>query len=241
MGKQGSVMPSSNEKILSVMQPTYLPWIGYFGLIKTSDIFVIYNTVQLTKRSWQVRNRIKTKDGDLYLTVPIKKTNKRDSLKIVDAEIDYTEDWQRKHLNSISHAYKKSKYFDEVYHVVESCISKKYTSLSELNSSFIINICNLLGIQTEIHFSSDIDYSGKKSDALVSICKYFNTTKYKSVKGSMDYILDDRKLFSDNNIELIWHEYIHPVYEQQHGEFLSHMSILDCMFNVGINNTKEMI
>ena len=117
-------MPSSNEKILSVMQPTYLPWIGYFNLIKTSDIFVIYNTVQLTKRSWQVRNRIRTKDGDLYLTVPIKKTNKRDSLKILDAEIDYTEDWQRKHLIPISHSYKIPKYFDEVYHVVESCTSK---------------------------------------------------------------------------------------------------------------------
>jgi hypothetical protein len=241
MDKLELVMQSNSNKILSIMQPTYLPWLGYFNLIKTSDIFVIYDTVQLTKRSWQVRNRIKSKDGEMYLTIPIKKTSDRDSTKIIDAEIDYSKDWQKNHLNAIFHSYKKSKYFDEVYPIVESHLSKKHKNLSNLTSSFIIDMCDLFGIKTEILFSSEIHYQGKKSESLISICNFFKTNKYKSVKGSMDYILNDKNLFIENNIDLIWHEYTHPVYNQMYGDFLSHMSIIDCMFNVGVNKTSEMI
>lgn len=234
-------MQNISDKIVSIMQPTYLPWMGYFNLIKTSDVFVLYDSVQLTKRSWQVRNRIKTKNGELYLSVPIKKTKDRDNTLISDALIDYTQDWRKKHLESMRVSYGKSKHFEEIFEMIQLHLYGNYETLSELNSQFIIKMTNLLGIDTKILLSNKIEYVGKKDHALISICKSLDIVRYKSVKGAMDYIMNGENLFQTNNIDLIWHEYEHPVYEQINGEFISHMSIIDCLFNVGVEKTREMI
>ena len=90
------------------MQPTYYPWLGYFNLIKQSDVFVVYTTTQLQKRSWQVRNKIKTSQGETFLSIPVKKTANRNDLMIKDAEILYDNKWNTKHLASIKHAYSKT-------------------------------------------------------------------------------------------------------------------------------------
>jgi len=104
----------SNNKVMSLMQPTYYPWLGYFNLMKQSDVFVMYNTTQLQKRSWQVRNKIKTSQGETFLSIPVKKTANRNDLMIKDAEILYDNKWNTKHLTSIKQAYSKTPYF-EIY------------------------------------------------------------------------------------------------------------------------------
>ena len=91
----------SGNRVLSLMQPTYFPWLGYFNLIKQSDIFVVYTTTQLQKRSWQVRNKIKTTQGETFLSIPVKKTTNRDKLLIENAEISYDNNWVNKHLTTI--------------------------------------------------------------------------------------------------------------------------------------------
>jgi len=231
-----------SNKILSLMQPTYLPWLGYFNLIKNSDIFVIYTTTQLTKRSWQTRNKIKGNDGEVWLTIPIKKTKSRDNLLIKDAEINYESgDWVKKHLNSIRQCYSKSNYFEDIYPIIERVLNQRPKYLIYITVRMLIEFLDLLDINTEIVISDDIDYSGKKDEALISICNELGVDRYMSVMGSMDYILSGDNLFEKNNIELLWHTYEHPIYNQVNGKFISHLGIIDCLFNVGIEETKKLL
>ena len=122
------------------MQPTFLPWIGYFDMMDQVDHFILYDDVQLAKRSWQIRNRIKTAQGELFLTVPVKKTKNRDELLISEAEISYEENWQSKHLKSIEIAYGKAPYFSEVFHFICGLYSAKERFLGDFNSQFIISV-----------------------------------------------------------------------------------------------------
>lgn len=240
MQSKNKIMQSKN-KILSLMQPTYFPWLGYFNLINKSDIFVIYDTVQLTKRSWQVRNKIKNNDKELYLTIPVRKTQCRDDLLINQSEIDYNINWVSKHLNSIKHSYLKSPYFDEIYPILENRLLAKPKYLTDITISLILDFIKILDINTQIILSKDIDYTGKKDEALISICKSLNSNTYMSVKGSQNYILEGENLFEKNNIDLIWHEYQHPVYNQVGKNFISHLGIIDVLFNIGPDETKKII
>jgi len=235
-----SVM-QSGAKILSVMQPTYLPWLGYFNLINSSDIFVIYDTVQLMRRSWQVRNKIKTSSGIKWLSIPVKKTQSRDDLFLKNAFIDYSTNWQNNHLSLIKHTYSRSLYFDEIFPVIEKQIVSSPLRLTQLTVGLILEFTKMLDIKTEIVFSADIDYEGKKDEALISICNNFGNVIYKSVPGSADYILEGENLFKKNNIPLVWQQYNHPQYSQLHNDFVSHLPIIDALFNVGIEETKKLI
>ena len=231
----------SNNNIMSLMQPTYYPWLGYFNLIKQSDVFVVYTTTQLQKRSWQVRNKIKTAQGETFLSIPIKKTSNRDSLIIGNAEVLYNNKWNIKHLASIKHAYSKTPYFENIFPLIEYHLSGIHRLLTDITYGLILDIVDLLNIDTKIILSSDINYTGKKDHALISMCKELGVSKSLSVKGSMDYILNGENLFENNNIDLLWHEYKHPVYKQVNGDFIPYIGIIDALFNIGPEKTKNLI
>lgn len=234
-------MQSGNRKVLSLMQPTYLPWLGYFNLIKQSDIFVIYTTTQLTKRSWQVRNKIKTPTGPVFLTIPIKKTDSRDNTIIKDALINYETDWVDKHLSTIRYTYSNAPFFTQIYEIISTVLESRPTFLTDVTVGMLRKFLSLLEINTQVVLSENISYIGKKDEALVSICKEFGDVCYLSVEGSRDYILDGVNLFEQNNIPLVWHNYNHPTYQQLHGEFVSHMGIIDALFNIGPEETSNLI
>lgn len=230
------------SKVISIMQPTYFPWIGYFHLINSSDIFILYNDTQLSRRSWQLRNRIKTSNGELFLSIPIKKSDSRDNLLIKNAEINYDyNDWKKKHLLSIEHSYKKSPFFEKIFPRVELFFDKSPKYLTQLTIPIIVSIVELLEIKTKIILSSDIDYEGRKEDAIISICESFNVKKYLSVRGSKDYIQPNQSKFQDKGIEIIWQDFTHPVYKQLHGNFIPFMGIIDALFNIGVDATKKLI
>ena len=231
----------SKNRILSLMQPTYFPWLGYFNLINQSDVFVIYNNVQLVKRSWQVRNKIKNNDKELCLTIPISKTTTRNNLLINQAEVNYDTNWVDKHLNSIRHSYIKSPFFNQIYPLIEKRILNKPKYLTDITIPLILDFIKLLGIKTEILLSENINYEGKKDEALISMCKKLNIDNYLSVKGSQNYILQGENLFEKNNINLIWHEFPHPSYPQMGEGFISHLGIVDVLFNIGVDNTKKLL
>ena len=234
-------MQLKNKKI-AIMQPTYLPWIGYFNLIYKSDIFVFLDSVQLAKRSWQVKNKIKSSNGELFLAVPIQKTNTRDKLLICESKIAYNVNWVEKHLKSIRHSYSKSYFFNEVYCILEEGLQSNFITLPDLNISLIKKISNMLNIETEFINSSKLkDINGKKDEILISICKKLNAGKYISPEGSKKYIESGNNLFVKNNIGLEYHDYKHPIYQQLYGNFISHLGIIDILFNLGFTKCEKIV
>lgn len=229
----------------AIMQPTYLHWIGYFDLIDQVNKFVFLDSVQLTKRSWQVRNRILTKQGELYLTVPLQKTSSRDETIISSTLISDTENWKNKHLQSIEHAYSKSPYFNEVFPFVWELYNQPYKTIAEFNITAIEKIAFKIGIRTQFYRSSRMsNLANEKKDELLSkICFNINCTDYLSPRGSAAYIelKSPGGAFVTNNIQLYYQHFSHPTYRQLGREFVPFMCILDILFNEGFNNALSII
>tara|TARA_B100000900_G_C20601050_1_gene725609 strand:- start:333 stop:1073 length:741 start_codon:yes stop_codon:yes gene_type:complete len=230
--------------ILSVNQPTFLPWIGQFALIDQVDVFVFYDDVQLVKQSWDVRNRIKTQQGPIWLTLPIKHNKNFKELKFNVTEINNDLNWKKKHFKTLQNSYRKSKNYFEVIDWFENVIFNNFNFVSEMNIYLIKQICSKIGIETKFINSSDLKSSeGKKDIRLVKICKELNVKAYLSPIGSSAYIELNSPggEFTKNDIKLNYQNYKHPIYSQLYGDFISHMSIVDLLFNVGFNDSLSII
>ena len=228
----------------AIMQPTYMPWLGYFDLMDKVDIFVYLDNVQLVKRSWQVRNRIKTSQGELFLTIPIKKTDSRKRILIKDAVINDDENWRYKHIRSIELAYKKSPYFDEVFPVIKRLICNDIVFLGDFNVNLIEEIRRRIGISSFTVRSSLLgNMFGKKDELLANICDAVKADVYISPIGSAVYIEKNESggALVKRGIDLYYHNYEHPVYEQINGAFRPYMGIVDLLFNVGFEQALSVI
>lgn len=226
------------------MQPTFNPWLGYFDLIDQVETFVLYDDVQLARRSWQTRNRIKTAQGELFITIPVQKSKHRDDLLIVDTKINNAEKWQVKHLKSIQQAYKKAPYFDEVFSFVDSHYSKNWEYLADFNSSFIKNVSSKIGLSSNFVFSSNLEgIVGDKDTRLAAICKALKIDKYVSPQGSAEYIEKESQggMLEAEGIDVYYHKYEHPQYQQLHGGFTPYYGILDLLFNSGFETALKII
>ncbi len=218
-------------KTAVIMQPTYLPWLGYFDLMDQGDVFVFLDSVQFAKRSWQQRNRIKTVAGELMLTVPVLTKGKREQ-RINEAKIDQSQQFQEKHIRTISSNYSKAANYKSNYEEFASLIRQNNDSLAELNIKLICWLKEKLNIRTEILRSSDLNVEGEKAHLLVNICNAVGADAYLSAAGSKVYIDEDNP-FPENGIKLLYHEYEHPLYQQLFGEFLPFMSTIDLLLNEG--------
>jgi len=231
-------------KTAAIMQPTYIPWLGYFDLIDQADKFVFLDNVQLVKRSWHIRNRIKTAQGELYLTIPVKKNKSRDKTILCEAHIDYEQTWKKRHLRSIQLAYKKAPYFNKVYSFIEKLIESNEVILSEFNINIIKGIFSKIGINKKFIKASKLqNINGFKDVLLVSICKEINCNYYFSAHGSSGYIERNSPggEFAKSSIYLYYQNYKHPVYNQLYGDFIPYMSIIDLLFNYGFSRSLEII
>lgn len=231
----------SESKTISIMQPTYLPWLGYFNLIKNSNEFILYTTTQLAKRSWQTRNKIKTSNGNLFLTIPILKSESRKHLIIKNAKVQNQINWKKKHLSSIKQSYSKTPFFDQIFPILESKLRSNSEYLIDYTIPIILELVEHLGIKTKVLFSHNIIYNGMKDDALISICNNRKSKNYISPKGSQEYILSGNNLFEKNHINLVWQDYEHPLYNQLFPPFESHLSILDSLFMLGFEGVEKLI
>lgn len=228
----------------AIMQPTYIPWLGYFDLIDQVDKFVFLDDVKLEKCSWQVRNRIRSSRGELYLTIPIRRTVGRDKLIINEAVINEGLIWRKTHLKSIFFAYRKAAFFEEVYPFVETLINTKTENLADFNYNVIVLIAKRIGIDKKFIRSSELDnLCGKKDARVVSICKAIGCDEYLSPQGAAVYIERNSPggEFVKNNMLLFYQNYSHPVYTQLYGEFLPYLSSIDLLFNCGFDGSLEII
>jgi hypothetical protein len=218
-------------KRVAIMQPTYLPWLGYFALIDRVDCFVFLDSVQFAKRSWQQRNQIKTATGLGWLTVPVCSKGRRDQ-SIADVEIDATRDFPRGHVKALELAYAKAPYFEQYSAGLFAILTKGNERLAELNIDLIAWFCEQLGITTPVVRSSAMVNEGSKADLLAALCVQLEATEYVSPPGSKAY-LDESDAFARIGVPVRYLDYVHPVYPQLYGDFAAYASVVDVLFNVG--------
>lgn len=225
---------------LAVMQPTYIPWAGYFNLIKNSDFFVLLDDVDFEKQSWQTRNRILQNGKETLLSIPVKKSPLGTNIKSI--QVDDLKKWRKKHISSLNQAYSKAIFKNEIIPQIINIIENlEYNTLVSLNTNIITCICSLLDISTPLFRSSDLNCSGKRSDYLISLCKHFDVDIYLSPLGAKDYLEED-SFEEKSKIKLDFQNYKPSLYEQyKSSDFISHLSIIDVIANIGIDETKKYI
>jgi hypothetical protein len=218
-------------KKIAILQSNYIPWKGYFDLIASVDEFIIYDEMQYTKNDWRNRNKIKTVNGVEWITIPVRVENL--SQLICDTQV-FDKKWVKKHKATLQTNYAKAKCFNEVNDFIFGMYEQAEgrNGLSEINYIFIKGICDFLGIETKISYSSDYDIGIGKSERLVNLCKQSNASVYLSGPSAEGYI--DNDLFELNQIGLEWMDYSgYKVYDQLFPPYEHGVSILDLIFNVG--------
>lgn len=225
-------------KKVAILQSNYIPWKGYFDMIAAVDEFILYDDMQYTRRDWRNRNQIKTPQGVQWLTVPVQVKGKYDQ-KIKDTLIDGS-DWSIAHWKALVQNYRRAPYFDEIAAWLEPLyIDKSYTHISQLNRRFIEAVCQYLGIKTVITYSWDYTLLDGKTERLADLCKQAGATEYISGPSAKDYV--EESIFTDMNIKLSWFDYSgYPEYPQLWGEFTHGVTILDLLFNCGIDAPRYM-
>ena len=218
-------------KKIAILQSNYSPWKGYFDLIASVDQFILFDDMQYTRRDWRNRNKIKTAQGDKWLTVPVQAKGKYYQL-IRDTKID-GDSWAKSHWHLLKQNYQKAPFYEEMSQWLKPIyLNNSYTHLSELNMAFIFSICDYLGINTIISKSSDYDLIEGKTERLSDLCLQVEATEYVSGPAAKGYIQEDA--FKDSGINLSWFDYDnYPEYPQLWGEFTHHVTILDLLFNCG--------
>jgi WbqC-like protein len=225
-------------KRVAILQSSYIPWKGYFDLMRQVDEFILYDDAQFTKRDWRNRNQIKTKDGLLWLTIPVH-VKGRFTQAVKDVVISDA-DWGAKHFKIIAAAYARAPFFDEYRDMLED-LYRGSTSLrlSEVNRRFIEAFAGVLGIATKLSWSMDYQLPEGRVQRLVSLCQQAGGTAYLSGPAARDYI--DPALFAEASIDLSYIDYGgYPEYPQLYPPFTHHVSAIDLIFSVGPNASQYL-
>jgi hypothetical protein len=217
-------------RTLAVLQPGYLPWLGFFDQLRRADIFVYYDDVQYDKHGWRNRNRIKTQTGATWLTVPVRHGG-LSRPRIVDVVIDRRTPWAHKHLASLRQAYARAPYAARYLPELEAVLNAPWERLVDLDIAVVDVIKAWLGLTTPMTRSSTLGIEGDRSERLVALCGHFEATTYLSGNAAQDYL--DVDLFERGGIHVEWQNFTHPVYPQLHGAFVPFMSAVDLVFNCG--------
>ena len=215
--------------IVAVHQPQYLPWLGYFDKIRQADFFCYLDNVQFKKNEWQNRNRIKTAVGWQWLTVPVKYSFGQ---KIDEVRIKNTTNWARKHLQALRSNYNRAPFYQSFIEMFEQIYDMEWKSINDLNIHLVEMFRQNIGLgHKPVARSSGMSLRDEPNDRLVDICKVLGADTYLAGAGGENYMDLDR--FERQGIRVIFQQFDHPVYPQVFGEFQSHMSIVDLLFNCG--------
>lgn len=225
-------------KKVAILQSNYIPWKGYFNIIKAVDEFVLLDNVQYTRRDWRNRNLIKTKNGLKWLTIPVEVkgqylTNIKDVTTVDNS-------WRLIHWNQINETYKDAPFF-KTYQAFfrDLYLNDEEKNLSTINFKFINQINLLLNILTPIRWSMEFDTPAEKTERLLHICKHLNADIYLSGPAAKSYL--DLDLFRQHNIEVEWADYSnYPQYNQHYPPFEHFVSIVDLLFHEGQNSINYL-
>lgn len=215
--------------VVSIHQPDFLPWLGFFYKMKQSDIFVFLDHVQFIKNGYRNRVTIKTPQGVQWLTVPVQH---HFGQSINETVIDNRRDWRKKHLRTLEMNYKKAPFFNEIMDMLESVyLQRQWLLLSRFTLKLIEAINGFIGIEVKTVKSSAMNVTGASTDLLVDIIEKCDGAVYISGTGGKDYLQEST--FADRGITLMYSDFEHPIYSQLWGDFVQGTSIVDALFNCG--------
>lgn len=216
-----------------ILQPSYIPWRGYFDQIAQADVFVFYDNVQYDKHGWRNRNRIKTHQGAQWLTIPV---HPRDSanqpLPIHRVEIDWRQPWSHKHWATIYQTYRKAPFFRRYQAILEDFYQRHDQYLADFTIELTIALSAELGInQTRFIRASTLEVTGNKTDRLINILTMLGATEYISGPSAKVYLEEEK--FLSHGIDLRYMVYNYPEYTQLYPPYDPQVSVLDLMFMMG--------
>lgn len=219
-----------------ISQPRFFPGLHYLHRMLIADIFVILDTVQFTPRHEENRAKLKSPEGTLWLTVPVHKTG-RDQ-RIFDTRIHREQPWQKSAVKTLSHLYGKSPQFAahsaEIFRIIEA----PHETLTGLDQASWAPALRLLETTCKIVCASDLPVHGSGPRLLLDICKHLGADVYLSGAFGREYL--DTTAFTAEGVEVRFHEYAYPTYEQRFGAFVPFLSYLDALFNVGLDRSLVM-
>jgi len=222
---------------VAIIQPSYLPWRGYFDIIDEVDLFLFFDDVLYPRgRNWRNRNLIKTSAGRKWLTVPIR--HGQSSRTIAETRIDDTQDWRSRHLNQIFNAYRRAPHFARFEAGLAEALASPETSISRLDIHLTKWVMATLDIDTPVVETSSLAASGTKTDRLIELLTRVGATSYLSGPTAADYI--DPVKFAVAGIELVYKVYDYAPYPQLGDGFAAEVSILDLLFNCGPDARRHL-
>jgi WbqC-like protein len=229
----------SAAKRIAIVQSNYIPWKGYFDLIASVDEFVLYDDAQYTKRDWRNRNRIKTSQGLVWLTIPVLVRGRFDQ-RIRDA-VAADSRWREKHWRTVRASYRKAPFFAHYESTLEALFAGAQDDrLSAINLHFLSGLCRQLNIPTQLTRSMDYTLDHERTARLVSICRQAGASEYVSGPAARSYL--DERQFRDAGITLIYADYLgYPEYPQLYPPFEHRVSVIDLLVHTGPDASRFML
>jgi hypothetical protein len=226
------------SKRIAIVQSSYIPWKGYFDLIASCDEFVLYDDAQYTKRDWRNRNRIKTPQGPLWLTIPVVVKGRFDQ-RVCDTVVSDST-WPEKHWRSIRAHYSRAPCFTEVAARLEELfLGSSSDRLSDINRRFLVALCGMLGITTRLTWSMDYNLESGRTRKIAGICRQAGATEYISGPSARSYL--DERQFADAGIAVTYADYsAYPEYTQLYPPFDHYVSVIDLLVHLGADAPQFM-
>ena len=226
---------------VAMMQPSFMPWLGFFGLILHSDQFICLDDFQFSVQSYHQRNRLFVNKGQVdWYTVPVQKGSFKAPLNQV--KINEVIPWRKKFWNRIQQNYSKAPNYTLIAPFLERWLSTTAESLAAQNISFIKVICELMNFKGEFKLSSQMPSNANRSVRVHELLLCSNASRYLCANGSFSYMLDDG-VFPVENLEILFQDFKQSSYEQigAVGDFVPFLSVIDALMNVGTEATREII
>lgn len=223
---------------LAIMQPYFLPYIGYFQLIAAADVFIVYDNIKYTKKGWINRNRILQNGSDVTFSLPLKKDS--DHLNVDQRELAINFD-RTKLLNQFKGAYSRAPYFTHIFPLLECIVRHEEGNLFRYIHHGLLKTCEYLGVTTEVKVSSEvlIDHDLRGQDKVLALCQALNADTYINAIGGMD--LYSKENFLENGIKLQFIKSKSFEYPQFGAPFVPWLSIVDVLMFNPIDLVRERI
>ena len=229
-----------HKKVVVIHQPDFVSHLGFYHRFLNADIYIALDHVQFvngSSRAWTHRDKIKTAQGEKWLTVSVKKAPRDTAINQIELSADT--DWRQGNLHLLKQNYRNAPFYGELMPEIERLYAQPVHLLRDFNISSIEMLMDMLAVRIPWVWSSSLDPVGAKNELLVNLLGKVSATHYLSGTGARDYFQPE--FFVRAGIEVIWQDFTHPVYEQQFGGFVPYLSALDVLFNHGITASREIL